>query len=112
MLKCFNMPKQPEGENNTGLPSEEHTQKNNNPTGFFSPDVFGIPFEFTKLLDTESWGSPWMWCYREVWKAFDNIKDELLSVTDTGLKYAKSLDSTSEFEFFVYFQKMFYTSEI
>ncbi|MCK5265720.1 MAG: hypothetical protein KAR03_08940, partial [Candidatus Thorarchaeota archaeon] len=35
---------------------------------------------------------------------FDNIKDELLSVTDTGLKYAKSLDSTSEFEFFVYFQ--------
>ena len=35
---------------------------------------------------------------------FDNIKDELLSVTDTGLKYAKFLDSTSEFEFFVYFQ--------
>ncbi len=28
----------------------------------------------------------------------------MLSVTDTGLKYAKSLDSTSEFEFFVYFQ--------
>ncbi len=35
---------------------------------------------------------------------FDDIKDELLSVTDTGLKYAKSLDSTSEFEVFVYYQ--------
>ena len=35
---------------------------------------------------------------------FDNLKDELLSVTDTGLKYAKSLDSTSEFEIFVYYQ--------
>ena len=31
---------------------------------------------------------------------FDDIKDELLSVTDTGLKYATSLDSTSEFEVF------------
>lgn len=35
---------------------------------------------------------------------FDDIKDELLSVTDAGLKYTKSLDSTSEFEVFVYYQ--------
>ncbi|MHA1613471.1 MAG: TldD/PmbA family protein [Candidatus Thorarchaeota archaeon] len=35
---------------------------------------------------------------------FDELKDELLSVTDTGLKYAKFLDDTSEFEIFVYFQ--------
>jgi len=35
---------------------------------------------------------------------FDDLKDELLSVTDTGLKYAKSLDSSSEFEVYVYFQ--------
>ncbi len=35
---------------------------------------------------------------------FDDLKDELLSATDTGLKYAKSLDSTSEFEVFVYYQ--------
>ncbi len=32
---------------------------------------------------------------------FDNLKDELLSVTDSGLKYAKSLDSSVEFEIFV-----------
>lgn len=35
---------------------------------------------------------------------FDDIKDELLSATDTGLKYAKSLDSDSEFEVYVYYQ--------
>ena len=35
---------------------------------------------------------------------FDDLKDELLSATDTGLKYAKSLDSDSEFEVFVYYQ--------
>ena len=35
---------------------------------------------------------------------FDDIKDELLSVTDTGLKYAKTLDSSSEFEVYVYYQ--------
>ena len=35
---------------------------------------------------------------------FDNLKDELLSVTDTGLKYAKSLDSSVEFEVYVYYQ--------
>ena len=35
---------------------------------------------------------------------YDELKDELLSVTDTGLKYAKSLDSMSEFEIFAYFQ--------
>lgn len=34
---------------------------------------------------------------------FDDIKDELLSVTDTGLKYAKSLDSSIEFEVYVYY---------
>ncbi|MFW9768801.1 MAG: TldD/PmbA family protein [Candidatus Thorarchaeota archaeon] len=35
---------------------------------------------------------------------FDNLKDELLSVTDTGLKYAGSLDSSAEFEIFVSYQ--------
>ncbi|MHA2179564.1 MAG: TldD/PmbA family protein [Candidatus Thorarchaeota archaeon] len=35
---------------------------------------------------------------------FDNLKDELLSVTDTGLKYAKSLDTSTEFEVFVSYQ--------
>ncbi|MGY5860386.1 MAG: TldD/PmbA family protein [Candidatus Thorarchaeota archaeon] len=34
---------------------------------------------------------------------FDNLKDELLSVTDTGLKYAKSLDADAEFEVYVYY---------
>ena len=34
---------------------------------------------------------------------FDEMKDELLSVTDTGLKYAKSLDSSTEFEVYVYY---------
>jgi PmbA protein len=37
---------------------------------------------------------------------FDNLKDELLSVTDTGLKYAKSLDSSSEFEIYVFFRNV------
>jgi len=35
---------------------------------------------------------------------FDNLKDELLSATDTGLKYAKALDSNAEFEIFVSYQ--------
>ena len=35
---------------------------------------------------------------------FDELKDELLAVTDTGLKYAKSLDNTIEFEIFVFYQ--------
>ncbi|MFX1485290.1 MAG: TldD/PmbA family protein, partial [Promethearchaeota archaeon] len=35
---------------------------------------------------------------------FDTVKDELLSVTDTGLKFAKSLDSSVEFEIYVSFQ--------
>ncbi|MFW9982838.1 MAG: TldD/PmbA family protein [Candidatus Thorarchaeota archaeon] len=35
---------------------------------------------------------------------FDNLKDELLSVTDTGLKYAKSLDTSVEFEIYVSYQ--------
>lgn len=35
---------------------------------------------------------------------FDNLKDELLSATDTGLKYAKSLDASAEFEVFVSYQ--------
>jgi PmbA protein len=34
---------------------------------------------------------------------FDNLKDDLLSATDTGLKYAKSLDNSAEFEIFVYY---------
>lgn len=35
---------------------------------------------------------------------FDNLNDELLSAADTGLKYAKSLDSSSEFEIYVFFR--------
>ncbi len=35
---------------------------------------------------------------------FDNLTDELLSATDTGLKFAKSLDKTAEFEVFVSYQ--------
>ncbi|TFG30916.1 TldD/PmbA family protein [Candidatus Thorarchaeota archaeon] len=35
---------------------------------------------------------------------FDDIKDELLSVTDSGLKYAKSLDSSTDFEIYLFFQ--------
>jgi PmbA protein len=35
---------------------------------------------------------------------FDDLKDELLSVTDTGLEYAKSLDTTTEFEVYVYYK--------
>jgi PmbA protein len=34
---------------------------------------------------------------------YDNLKDELLSVTDTGLKYGKSLDADTEYEVFVYY---------
>jgi len=41
---------------------------------------------------------------------FDELKDELLSVTDTGLKYAKSLDSTVEFEIFVFYQNKINTA--
>ncbi|MFW9956584.1 MAG: TldD/PmbA family protein [Candidatus Odinarchaeota archaeon] len=35
---------------------------------------------------------------------FDNIKDELLAVVDTGLKYVKSLDGSAEFEIYVHFE--------
>lgn len=35
---------------------------------------------------------------------FDNLKDELLSATDTGLKYATSLDTSAEFEIFAFYQ--------
>lgn len=35
---------------------------------------------------------------------FENVKDELLSVVDTGLKYVKTLDASAEFEIFVYYQ--------
>lgn len=35
---------------------------------------------------------------------FDNLKDELLSATDTGLKYAASLDKSADFEIFVYYE--------
>ncbi|TFH05923.1 MAG: TldD/PmbA family protein [Candidatus Thorarchaeota archaeon] len=34
---------------------------------------------------------------------FDDLTNELLSVTDTGLKYAKSLDNSAEFEIYVYY---------
>jgi PmbA protein len=35
---------------------------------------------------------------------YDNLNDELLSVIDTSLKYAKSLDSSAEFEVFIYYE--------
>ena len=35
---------------------------------------------------------------------YDNLNDELLSVIDTSLKYAKSLDSTAEFEIFIHYE--------
>ena len=35
---------------------------------------------------------------------FDNIKDEMLSSVDTGLKFVKTLDSTAEFEIYTYFE--------
>ena len=41
---------------------------------------------------------------------FDNLKDELLSETDTGLKYAKSLDSSVEFEIFVFYENKISTT--
>lgn len=41
---------------------------------------------------------------------FDNLKDELLSGTDTGLKYAKSLDNSAEFEVFVFYENKVSTS--
>ncbi|TFG31229.1 TldD/PmbA family protein [Candidatus Thorarchaeota archaeon] len=40
---------------------------------------------------------------------YDDIKDELLSVTDSGLKYAKSLDTSTEFEIFLFFQNKIMT---
>ncbi len=35
---------------------------------------------------------------------YDNLNDELLSVIDTSLKYAKSLDSSAEFEIFIHYE--------
>jgi len=35
---------------------------------------------------------------------YDNLNDELLSVIDTSLKYAKSLDSAAEFEIFIHYE--------
>ncbi|MFX1605061.1 MAG: TldD/PmbA family protein [Promethearchaeota archaeon] len=35
---------------------------------------------------------------------FDSLKDELLSSTDTGLKYAASLDKSADFEIFIYYE--------
>ncbi len=35
---------------------------------------------------------------------YDTIKDELLSVADTGLKYAKSLNPNAEFEIFIAYE--------
>ncbi len=36
---------------------------------------------------------------------YDTLKDELLSVADTGLKYAKSLSADAEFEIFVVYEQ-------
>ena len=36
---------------------------------------------------------------------YSDIKDELLSVVDSGLKYANTLDASAEFEIFVYHKK-------
>jgi PmbA protein len=41
---------------------------------------------------------------------FENIKDEMLSVVDTGLKYVKSLDSSAEFEIYVHFENKIKTT--
>ncbi len=101
------MPKQPEGENNTGLPSEEPTQKKEKHTGFFSPDVFGIAFEFTKALNTEPWINAWFLCYREAWRAYDKVidgtsrlpnNDEVLNILDDGHSafYITLLESKNE----------------
>ena len=35
---------------------------------------------------------------------YDNLNDELLSVIDTSLKYAKSLDGATEFEVFIHYE--------
>ncbi|UCE10468.1 MAG: TldD/PmbA family protein [Candidatus Thorarchaeota archaeon] len=35
---------------------------------------------------------------------YDSLKDELLSIADTGLKYAASLDKSAEFEVFLFVQ--------
>ena len=39
---------------------------------------------------------------------FDTLKDELLSATDIGLKYATSLDTSAEFEVFVFYENKTY----
>ncbi|HEY59993.1 MAG TPA: hypothetical protein G4N92_04825 [Anaerolineae bacterium] len=87
------MSKQPEGENNTCLSPEEHTQKKKKPDRFFSPDAFGIPFEFIKRLNSEPWADIWFWCYRDIWGVFDKLEsnldrlpndEEVLDVLDVG----------------------------
>ena len=35
---------------------------------------------------------------------YDNLNDELMSVIDTSLKYAKSLDSVADFEVFIHYE--------
>lgn len=35
---------------------------------------------------------------------YENLKDELLSATDTGLKYAKAVDKEAEFELYMFYQ--------
>ncbi len=40
---------------------------------------------------------------------FDNIKNEMLSAVDTGLKYLKTLDSAAEFEIYVHFENKIQT---
>ena len=101
------MPKQPEGGNNTCIPPEEYNQKNNKPTGFFSPDVFGIAFEFTKALNTEPWANIWFWCYRDIWGVFEKLEinfdrlpndEEVLNILDDGHSafYNTLIDSKNE----------------
>jgi PmbA protein len=41
---------------------------------------------------------------RMIMMEYDNLNDELLSVIDTSLKYAKSLDSAAEFEVFIHYE--------
>lgn len=36
---------------------------------------------------------------------FENLKDELLSAVDTGLKFAKTLDREAEFELYLFYEK-------
>ena len=35
---------------------------------------------------------------------YENLKDELLSTVDTGLKYARTVDTEAEFELYLFYQ--------